>query len=341
MIRSLNWANLQAFLVLSREGRLTVAARRAGIDHATLKRRISDLEDDLGIILFERTPSGYVLTQAGGKVSAVIEEMESASLKLGGKSLGLKSMIEGAIRIASPDVFGQRFLAPRLGALSDAYPALELQLVATPRSIDLTKREIDVAITGDRPQQGRLHARKLTDYELGLYATQAYIDRAPPIKSCSDLGCHRLIGFIDDLTLESDMNYLVSINPTLKPKIGITSAGPQISVVLADAGVAVLPCWAADEEQRLVRVLPNDIRMFRSLWLSCNSDMRDVGAVRAVCDFISDQIKASKKRFLPLGDVREPKGLPAPTSTNSHRRGAGNAAQSPRPHRKLVANVSK
>lgn len=298
MISSLDWTNLQAFLVLSREGRLTVAAKRAGIDHATMKRRISELENNLGVILFERKPSGYLLTRVGKNVAAIIEEMESSSLKLGRKSPGLKNTIEGAIRIAAPDVFGQRFLAPRLGALAEAYPHLEVQLVTTPRSTDLTKREADVAITGGLPRQGRLHGRKLTDYEFGLYATQAYLDRAPPLRNRADLTSHKLIGFIADLMLDSDMNYFASINHALEPTIRTTSSASQIEVVLGDAGLAILPCWTANEEPRLIRLFPDSVKMFRSYWLNYNSDMRDVAAVRAVCKFISDQVNAKKVRFV-------------------------------------------
>lgn len=297
MIGTFDWSTLQAFLVLMRTERLTVAAREARIDHATLKRRITALEEGLGTTLFERTPSGYVLTPAGRNVAKIIEEMESASLQLAGTKPGLKNTAEGVIRIAAPDVFGQRFLAPRIGALADVYPALKVELVTTPRPTDLTKREADIAITGQRPQQGRLHSRKLTDYELGLYATQTYLNLSSPIRSRSDLQSHRLVGFIDDLILAPEMNYLADIDPALKPAISTTSGSSQSVIILADAGVAVLPCWLASEETRLVRVLSNDVALLRSYWLVYSSDMRDIVAVRAVCDFISSQVDAASARF--------------------------------------------
>src|SRR3546814_19901564 len=82
MAGSIDWASLQACLTLAREERLTIAAPRAGIDHGTLKRRITSLERALGVILFERKPTGYLLTSSGHKTPQAVEEMESASLNL-------------------------------------------------------------------------------------------------------------------------------------------------------------------------------------------------------------------------------------------------------------------
>lgn len=294
-----DWSSLQVFLVLAREERLTAAARRAGMDHATLKRRITSLEEQLGTMLFERTPWGYVLTPAGQTLVTIAEEMESVSLKLAGGSLCGKTAVEGIIRIVVPDVFGQRFLAAHIGRLIDSHPALEVQLVTTPRSVDLSKREADIAITGQRPEHGRLHSLKLTDYELGLYATQAYLDQAPPIRTCADLRRQRLIGYIDELVLAPEMKYLANIDPGLRPRIRSTTASTQITSALADAGAAVLPCWLAREEPRLIRLLPDDIAVRGSLWLVFNSDMREVASIRAACDFIQEVVLRHRAHFLP------------------------------------------
>lgn len=301
-----DWSSLQAFLVLAREERLTAAARRAGIDHATLKRRITSLEEQLGATLFERTPWGYVLTSSGRAVLGVVEEMESVSFKLASDGIGSKRAIEGMFRIAAPDVFGQGFLAEHLGALIDLHPCLEVELVTTPRAVDLSKREADLAITGQRPEHGRLHSLKLTDYELGLYATQAYLDRSPPIRDLSDLGEQRLIGYIDEFMLQPDMNCFAAIDPSLKPTIRSTTSLSQIKTVLADAGVAILPCWVASRDSRLIRLLPDEVSIWRSYWLAYNSDMREVASVRAVCDFILETVTAARARFAPSRHVREP-----------------------------------
>src|SRR3546814_17103960 len=75
--------------------------------------------------------------------------MESASLKLSQVG-GPHQAIQGVVRVAAGDVFGQFFLARRLARLPMSHPGLETQLVAAPRSVDLSKREADIPITTDR-----------------------------------------------------------------------------------------------------------------------------------------------------------------------------------------------
>jgi DNA-binding transcriptional LysR family regulator len=111
MIGGLDWGALQSFLTSACAERLTVAAKREGIDHSTLSRRINLLERSQETILFERTPSGYVLTLEGHSVLLISEEMESASLKIASDTPGHTRAISGVARIAAPDVFGNRFLA--------------------------------------------------------------------------------------------------------------------------------------------------------------------------------------------------------------------------------------
>ncbi len=81
--------------------------------------------------------------------------------------------IAGTVRVGAPDGFGVSFLAPRMGRLIERHPELKIQLVPVPRSFSLSRREADIAITLERPEQGRLVSSKLTDYTLGLYASRA------------------------------------------------------------------------------------------------------------------------------------------------------------------------
>ena len=88
---------------------------------------------------------------------------------------GEGSEVSGTVRIGAPDGFGVAYLAPRLGELTERHPTLSVQLVPVPRSFSLSRREADIAITVERPTEGRLVASKLVDYTLGLYASKAYL----------------------------------------------------------------------------------------------------------------------------------------------------------------------
>lgn len=203
-----DWDDLRFFLAVARSGRLTAAARRLGADHATVSRRITSLEESLKAKLFERRPQGYALTGHGEQLLAKAESMETEALAIQSEIGGADMALSGTVRIGAPDGFGSTFLAPRFAGFARAYPGLELQLIAMPRLLSLSKREADVAITLAPPKEGKVVARKLCDYRLGLYASQDYLDTMPPIAAAEDLFSHRIVGYIDDLIFTPELDYL-------------------------------------------------------------------------------------------------------------------------------------
>ncbi len=150
-----DWDDLRFFLAVARSGRLTLAARRLGADHATVSRRISSLETSLKAKLFERRPQGYTLTAHGERLLAKAESMETDALAIQSEIGGADMALSGVVRIGAPDGFGTIFLAPRLPRFAALSPALEVQLVAMPRLLSLSKREADVAITLAPPKEAR------------------------------------------------------------------------------------------------------------------------------------------------------------------------------------------
>ena len=164
----MNWDDVRIFLAIARSGQILGAARRLGLNHATVARRLTSLEADLKAQLFTRRPSGTELTRAGEDFLLAAERMEAEMLSARALVGDASVTISGTVRIGAPDGFGVAFLAPRLGELTRIHPDLNIELVPVPRSFSLSRREADIAITVERPNQGRLVASKLVDYRLGL-----------------------------------------------------------------------------------------------------------------------------------------------------------------------------
>src|SRR3546814_15236951 len=152
-----------------------------------------------------------------------------------------------------------------------SHPGLETQLVAAPRSVDLSKREADIAITTSQPSHGRLHSKKLTSFELGLYGTQDYLVNASTIENIEDLSSHRLIGYISELIFTPEMNYLPNLNSDVKIAFGATNVFCQFEAVKADAGLAVLPCWLAWEDPKLRSARSEERRAGKAVASTCKS----------------------------------------------------------------------
>jgi DNA-binding transcriptional LysR family regulator len=298
---ALDWDALRSFLAVARAGRLTVAARQLEIDHSTLSRRMTALEKVLQARLFDRGATGYALTAQGERLLAHAQEMESIALGVVGEIAGASRRIAGTVRVGAPDGFGTFFLAAALGRLSGEHPELAVQLITMPRVFSLSKREADLAIGLARPTEGRLRARKLTDYELGLYASHDYLRQAGAPAGRAELHRHRLIGYIDDQIYAPELNYLPLIAPDLRPGLTSANLAAQFAAVRAGHGLCVLPCFMADEAPALARVLTGDVALIRSFWLIVHADLAKLARVAMTAEFIAEATRAARRRFVPSG----------------------------------------
>jgi len=294
-----NWDDLRFFLAVARSGRLTAAARQLGAEHSTVSRRITNLERDLNAKLFERRPQGYTLTEQGNKLLISAEELESVAIAAQGEISGSDYALSGAVRIGSPEGFGTYFLAPCLARLSLIHRDLDIQLIARPRVFSLSKREADIAISLDRPREGRLHSRKLIDYSLSLFASKQYLEDTFVPTTLEHLSDHRIIGYIDDLIFMPELDYLPEISKFLQPKLSSTSVVAQMESTKAGAGICILPTFMAINEPDLVHILSDEVHLTRSFWLVIHSDMRKLARIKTVGDFIANEIRNQRERFMP------------------------------------------
>ena len=307
MAPEFDWNDLRAFLAVARDGRLTAAARRLRIDHSTLSRRISGLEAALQTRLFERHASGYVPTAAGERLMAEAEAIESRAMTIRSLVSDRAPDVGGSVRIGSPEGFGTFFLSKRIGTMTARHPTLDIEIVANPRAVSLPKREADIVISNVQPAGGRLHARKLTDYELGLYASPTYLEQVGPITSVQGISARDFIGYIDDYLPTPQHAYLRSLADGIAPRNKASDVISQHAMTVAGVGLCVLPCLMVSGDApdtganaNLVRLLP-DFRLTRSYWLVVNSDMRDTGRVRATTTYIAEACRSARSAFLPSG----------------------------------------
>ncbi|MCO5071416.1 MAG: LysR family transcriptional regulator [Rhizobiaceae bacterium] len=292
----MNWDDVRIFLAVARAGQILGAARRLDLNHATVSRRAAGLEEAFGTKLFRRTTSGSELTPAGERFLAIAERIEAEMLGARSEVAGEGETVSGTVRIGAPDGFGVAFLAPRLGRLAELHPDLTVQLVPVPRSFSLSRREADLAITTERPTEGRLVAAKLVDYTLGLYASRAYADAHGLPQSRQELSRHRLVGYVPDLVINPSLDYAAEFAPDWNARFAISSALGQTAAVRAGAGIGILHAFIARSMPDLVPVtsIP-PIR--RAYWLVYHESMRGLSRIAAVTDFISKAVENEKTLF--------------------------------------------
>ena len=205
--------------------------------------------------------------------------------------------ISGTVRIGAPDGFGVSFLAPRLGQLTARHPELKIELVPVPRSFSLSQREADIAITIERPEQGRLVFSKLTDYSLGLYASKAYVEKHGHPEDIDALKQHRRIGYVEDLIFSPSLNFTGEIMRDWDASFAISSAIGQTEAVRSGAGIGILHTYIARQFPELIRVLP-ETGISRAYWTTYHESARDLVRVKTVVAFLQELVAEERQIFL-------------------------------------------
>ncbi len=292
----MNWDDVRIFLAVARAGQILGAARRLGLNHATVSRRVAALEESLNVRLFRRLTTGSELTPAGEHLLGLAERMEEDMIAARADLAGEGDEISGTVRIGAPDGFGVAFLASRLGELAERHPTLSLQLVPVPRSFSLSRREADIAITVERPTEGRLVAAKLVDYTLGLYASKDYLAKHGLPASLDDLKTHRLVGYVGDLVASPALDYASEFMPSWQAGFEVSSALGQTVAVRSGAGIGILHTFIAREYAELVH-LPLVKPLKRAYWLVYHESMRPLRRVQAVSAFVGELVDRNRGIF--------------------------------------------
>lgn len=292
-----DWNDLQHFLAAARAGTLSGAARRLGVDHATISRRLAALEQALGAKLFERNPRGYNLTQTGERLLASAEAIEAEALRAERQVAGEGQRVSGTVRISTLEAFGNFFLAPLLPRLAQENPKLHLELVSIQQIVALSRREADIVITLKKPDSDRFVAEPLTDYALFVYGARDYLKRAGAPRTRADLADRPFVGYIEELIFTRGLDYLDEVAPGLRPRLECSSLHAQMEAAASGFGLAVLPAFVADRNPNLVRVLPRQVSLTRTYWIVAHAEVADIARVRTVRRFIGERAAAERRRF--------------------------------------------
>jgi DNA-binding transcriptional LysR family regulator len=293
----MDWDKVRIFLEVARTGQILGAAKRLKLNHATVARQLTALEKDLKTKLLNRQTTGSSLTPSGVALLAAAERAESELLRVGSQLTSAADKVAGTVRIGAPDGLGNYFLANQLGAFAAANPDLLVQLVALPRTFSLAKREADIAVALERPDEGRLISTKLTDYTLSLYASADYLERSKPIREPGDLADHLLITYIYDIIYSRALDYASTFSKLITRRFECGSVVGQLEAIRAGHGVGILHDYAARNYPELTRILPAN-RFTRTYWLVSHPDTHDARRVREIRRYIVGKVREARNQFV-------------------------------------------
>lgn len=290
-----NWDDMRVFLAVARAGGLSGASRMLRMDPATVGRRIARMEAALGIVLFVKSPQGYALTDAGSRMMDRADEAEQAMSAALDEAKGVSQGLSGQIRIGAPDGCANFLLPQVCAAIRAENPGLEVQILALPRVVNLSKREADMAISVSAPNAGQLTVQRITDYKLHL---AAHRDEAE-IASLDDLSDRSVVGYIPDMIFDKELDYLGDLGVRGVP-MASNSVSVQLQMLRAGGGVGIVHDFALPFAPELKRVLTNEISLTRSFYLVRHaSDRKSDRLVRFAAALVSG-LRAEVQRLQAL-----------------------------------------
>jgi DNA-binding transcriptional LysR family regulator len=297
----LEWDDLRTFLMIARHHTLSAAARAIGVQQPTMGRRLAALEQRAGARLLQKTPEGYVLTEAGEAVLGNIERIELEALAVQRQIAGKDVRLEGVIRLTTIETLAAEILSPVIAEFRRTHPRVQVEIVAATRSLNLSRREADVALRVARFTQPDLVVRKVGAIAYGLYAAPGYLERHGPFDAAGSGEGHALIMTEQDLLEMPEMAWLRAVAPRAEVALATNSRLLHRAAARDGIGVACLARYLGDSVPELVRLAapPEMPPPVRDLFLGVHSDMRHTARIRAFTTILQDGLRRAGHRLHP------------------------------------------
>lgn len=278
-----DWDDLRYFLAVARKGTISEAAVDLNVNHSTVSRRINAYEKQHAVRLFERLPSGYVMTQAAENIYQYALEIEERTLRVERDLFGRDARLQGKLCITAFHGIANTLLLPHLQKFRDQYPEIDLDFSITTEVRDLGAREADIAVRGTPSPPEHLVGKKVADFGRGIYTSPKYQARC--------LQRHEVILWREN---QQSVDWVVRHFPDARIVLRVDDAMSMRIAVLEGLGMARMPSWIADTAPGLLRlnleIEPSDW----GLWVLIHADLRTTARVRVCRDFLIDVLATQK-----------------------------------------------
>jgi DNA-binding transcriptional LysR family regulator len=286
----MDWNDVRLVLAVAREGSLSAAARSLRVTHSTVFRRVGAIEKDLGVRLFDRFRDGYSATPAGEAAAQLAARFADDFVALERRLSGQDLRPSGIVRITTTDTIWT-ILMRHLPALRAAHPEIRLEITISNAMANLTRREADVAIRPIPEPPDTLVGRRIADIAHALYAAPAYLAR----QDSRELAAHHWVGPDDTLATTVIGRWMRANVPDDRIALRVDALPALRDAARAGMGVALLPCYLGDGDDRLRRTLPGAVSEIRStLWMLTHNDLRRTARIRAVMEFLATALGSER-----------------------------------------------
>lgn len=288
------WDDTRTFLAVARHGTLSGAAAELHLGIATLSRRIERLEKALKLPLFVRQQSGYQLTEEGAGLIEKAEALEAAAAAFT-SGVSRATQLSGRVRLATAENLATSLILPALPQFHAQYPSIRLELVTDITTVNLHRRDADVALRMVKPERGNVTLRRLGTLGFGLYASPDYVVQREAHHDAGDYDSDAFITWGEMQAHLPAAQWVERVLQGREPALTTTSLATQLAAAKAGLGIAVLPHFLA-LEAGLVCVAA-DIGVDQPIYLVIQTDLTQSGRTRAVADFLAELVANNRERL--------------------------------------------
>ena len=298
----MDWNDLRIFLTVCQEGSVSGAGEHLGLSHTTVGRRMSALEKELGVRLFDRSRDGYSMTQPAEDILERVQRMEEQALAIHREMDGKDQALRGSLVLTVPYDFAVAVIVPALPTFKARYPAIELELSTSLSIADLNARDADIAVRLTAQPPEHLIGRKALPLSLGVYAHPDYLERcAPP----------NIIAYRRDRDVPE---WAKAQFPRSELVLRADSVVAVHAAIKQGMGIARIPCFVGDADPDLVRIEVSMPASTWGIWVLHHADLRATARVRACREYLYEAL--DERRALILGESSRYAHTP-PTWTHS------------------------
>jgi len=281
-----DWDDLRYFIAIAQNGSVTAAANKLGVNHSTVSRRIQGFENKHNVRLFERIPTGYVMTQSAENIYQTALDIQQHCNAIERQLFGQDSRLQGKIVITAPNYIINEVLMPHVLGFQQHYPGVDLVFHSSPDLKNMAAREADIAIRLTAQPPETLVGREVARTAYGLYATKSYW------KNKTDK--HKIILRTNDSHKPS---WLQNYFPDAEISFRADSIETMATAAMNNMGIAHIPCIIGDTQEKLFRIKRKLVPPVWGVWVLSHVDLRSTARIRVAREFLIKILLQQKNSF--------------------------------------------
>lgn len=278
----MDWNDLRYPLAIAETGTLAGAARRLGVNHSTVLRRLDALERALGARLFERRRDGLSPTEAGELLLKAAQEVGARIDEMRRQLVGQDHQLTGQVRVTTAFVVMEHLLPQPLARFARLHPGIEVEVVENAALADLSRRQADIAVRMSRQVPQHLVGRQLGTARCRVYALRGHPGLPQAVTPLDTLlNQAPWIGFERENSSRVYDRWMHLHLPPRQVRVRVDIFNSMVAMMRTGLGVGLLPSFCEPLLPQLVAVSDPIADLDTPIWMLTHPDLRRTARIQA------------------------------------------------------------